>query len=64
MNVKVDRLKALKGMVPSILELGDGCKLCSRFDPKDCACAGTGDEPDLIEGAPNHFVRCHPKVLV
>ena len=64
MNVKVDRLKALKGMVPSILELGDGCKLCSRFDPEDCACAGTGNEPDIIETTENHFVRCDPKVLV
>ena len=63
MDEKVDRLKALKGMVPSILEMGDGCKLCSRFDPEDCACAGTGEEPDLIETAPNHFVRCNPKVL-
>ena len=35
---KEKRLKALKGMVPSILEFGDGCKLCSRFDPIDCAC--------------------------
>jgi len=64
MNVKVDRLKALKGMVPSILDLGDGCKLCSRFDPEDCACAGTGNEPDIIEITENHFVRCDPKVLV
>ena len=64
MNVKVDRLKALKGMVPSILDMGDGCKLCSRFDPEDCACAGTGNEPDLIETTENHFVRCDPKVLV
>ena len=63
MDEKVDRLKALKGMVPSILEMGDGCKLCSRFDPKDCACAGTKEEPDLIEATPNHFVRCNPKVL-
>ena len=50
-------------MVPSILEMGDGCKLCSRFDPEDCACAGTGEEPELIETTPNHFVRCNPKVL-
>lgn len=63
MNEKVERLKALKGMVPSILEMGDGCKLCSRFDAEDCACAGTGEEPDLFEAAPNHFVRCNPKVL-
>ena len=63
MDEKVHRLKALKGMVPSILEMGDGCKLCSRFDPEDCACAGTGEEPDLIEASTNHFVRCNPKVL-
>ena len=29
LDKKSKRLKALKGMVPSILELGDGCKLCS-----------------------------------
>tara|TARA_Y100000996_G_scaffold360384_1_gene302802 strand:- start:217 stop:1203 length:987 start_codon:yes stop_codon:yes gene_type:complete len=63
MDQKVDRLKALKGMVPSILEMGDGCKLCSRFDPEDCACGGTKEEPELFEAAPNHFVRCKPEVL-
>ena len=63
MNQKVDRLKALKGMVPSILEMGDGCKLCSRFDPEDCACGGTREEPKLTEPTPGHFVRCNPKVL-
>ena len=60
---KEKRLKALKGMVPSIIELGDGCKLCSRFDPKDCACGGTGIEPDLFEHGDNHFVRCNPDIL-
>ena len=63
MDEKVNRLKALKGMVPSILEMGDGCNLCSRFDPEDCACGGTGEEPELIETTSNHFVRCNPKVL-
>ena len=63
MNNKVHRLKALKGMVPSILEMGDGCKLCSRFDSANCACGGTGKEPSLIEPVPNHFVRCNPEVL-
>ena len=63
MNQKVDRLKALKGMVPSILEMDDGCKLCSRFDPEDCACGGTREEPKLTEHVPGHFVRCNPKVL-
>ena len=60
---KEKRLKALKGMVPSIIELGDGGKLCSRFDPKDCACGGTGIEPELFEAKDNHFVRCNPDIL-
>ena len=63
MDIKEKRLKALKGMVPSILELGDGCKLCSRFDPKDCACAGDKKEPDLIEVGTNHYARVNPKLL-
>ena len=57
MDVKSDRLRALKGMVPSILELGDECKLCSRFDPEDCACSGTRIEPELFEVSPGHFAR-------
>ena len=57
------RLQALKGMVPSILELGDGCKLCSRFDPQECACGGDGIEPDIIEINDNHFVRCNQNIL-
>ena len=63
LDKKEKRLKTLKGMVPSILELGDGCKLCSRFDPKDCACGGTGIEPELFEHGDNHFVRCNPDIL-
>ena len=63
LDKKEKRLKTLKGMVPSILELGDGCKLCSRFDPKDCACGGTGIEPELFEHKDNHFVRCNPNIL-
>ena len=63
LDKKEKRLKTLKGVVPSILELGDGCKLCSRFDPKDCACGGTGIEPDLFEQKDNHFVRCNPDIL-
>jgi len=63
LDKKEKRLKTLKGMVPSILELGDGCKLCSRFDPKDCACGGTGIEPELFEHKDNHFVRCNLDIL-
>ena len=57
MDQTTKRLKALKGMVPSILEMGDGCKLCSRFDPEECACGGTGIEPELVEIEKGHFVR-------
>ena len=64
MDVKSDRLRALKGMVPSILELGEECKLCSRFDPEDCACSGTKIEPELVEVSPGHFARVSKEFLV
>ena len=57
MNSSTRRLKTLKGMVPSIIDLGDECKLCSRFDPEDCACAGTKVEPELIEIKRGHYAR-------
>ena len=63
LETKTKRLKALKGMVPSILELGEGCKLCSRFDPKDCACGGTKIEPELIEVKEGHYARVNPEIL-
>ena len=60
---KLKRLKALKGMVPSILELGDGCKLCSRFEPEECACGGTKVEPELVEVEKGHFARINTEML-
>ena len=60
---KSKRLKALKGMVPSILEIGDGCKLCSRFEPEECACGGTKVEPELIEVEEGHFARINTEML-
>ena len=59
MDLNEKRLKALKGMVPSILELDEGCKLCSRFDPDECACKGTKFEQDLVEVSKGHFARVH-----
>ena len=55
MDNSLKRLKTLKGMVPSILDLGDKCKLCSRFDPDECACGGTKIEPGADKEG--HFVR-------
>mgnify|MGYP003682029487 FL=1 len=63
MDTKTKRLKALKGMVPSMLELGDECKLCSRFDPEECACGGTTIEPDLSEIEKDHFARINLEIL-
>ena len=63
MERKTKRLKALKGMVPSILEMGDGCKFCSRFDPDECPCLGTKKNQELFEASPNHFVRCNKELL-
>jgi oligopeptide/dipeptide ABC transporter ATP-binding protein len=63
MDLKEKRLKALKGMVPSILELDDGCKLCSRFDPEECACKGTKVEQDLVEVSNGHFARVHRDLI-
>ena len=63
LDIKEKRLQALKGMVPSILEMGDGCKLCTRFNPNECACKGTKEEPDLIEISTNHWARIHPGLL-
>jgi oligopeptide/dipeptide ABC transporter ATP-binding protein len=63
MEQRSQRLKALKGMVPSIIELGDECKLCSRFDPEECACMGTKIEPELIEVKPGHFARINNKLI-
>ena len=63
LNKKEKRLKALRGMVPSILDMGDGCKFCNRFDPDECPCAGTKENQKLTEVSSGHFVRCHEKIL-
>ena len=62
-DAKEKRLKALRGMVPSILDLDEGCKLCSRFDPEDCACKGTKKEQSLVEISKGHFARVHEDII-
>ena len=61
MDQKVERLNALKGMVPSILDMPVGCKFCTRCDFVEDKCMDT--EPELIEVKDGHFVRCKPEVL-
>ena len=63
MERKTKRLKALKGMVPSILKMGDGCKFCSRFEPEECPCMGTKENQELFEAKKNHFVRCKKEMV-
>ncbi len=52
-----DRLKAIPGNVPSIMNLPVGCKFCTRCAVKIDKC--DNEEPPLREIAPDHFVRCH-----
>ncbi|NQU68336.1 MAG: ABC transporter ATP-binding protein [Candidatus Marinimicrobia bacterium] len=54
------RLGTIRGMVPSILEMPEGCKFCTRCDLKVEMCDTV--EPPLQEIRPNHFVRCHVKI--
>ena len=61
MDQKVERLNALKGMVPSILDMPVGCKFCTRCDFVEDKCMDT--EPELIEIKDGHFVRCKPEIL-
>ena len=60
---KSKRLKALKGMVPSIINMGDGCKFCSRFNSNECPCKGTKVNQSLIKVTDDHYVRCHKDLI-
>jgi oligopeptide/dipeptide ABC transporter ATP-binding protein len=55
-DTKKERLEAIPGLVPSLLNLPAGCKFFERckyvFDP--CA----AEEPPLRESDSGHFVRC------
>ena len=56
-GARTDRLLAIPGSVPSIPTLPAGCKYCTRCDVKVERCET--EEPELIEVAPGHLVRCH-----
>ena len=51
------RLKTIKGMVPNILDLPEGCKFCTRCELRIEKCDTV--EPELDELSKGHFVRCH-----
>ncbi|MBW1712980.1 MAG: ABC transporter ATP-binding protein [Deltaproteobacteria bacterium] len=51
------RLHAIPGIVPSLLDLPVGCRFLDRCDKAIGKCRQEG-EPELVEVAENHFVRC------
>ena len=56
-GVRAARLQAIPGSVPDIMDLPVGCKFETRCGDRFEPCAGT--EPELVERAPGHWVRCH-----
>jgi oligopeptide/dipeptide ABC transporter ATP-binding protein len=52
-----ERLPAIPGNVPSILDLPKGCKFETRCSERFDRCVM--EEPRLIETSPGHWVRCH-----
>ena len=53
---KGKRLEAIPGAVPNPLYLPQGCKFAPRC--KYCTEKCKQAEPELVEVAPNHLVRC------
>ncbi len=56
-RTKHERLKAIPGNVPSIMNLPVGCKFSTRCPVKIAICET--QEPPLREVLPGHHVRCH-----
>lgn len=56
-GAKAERLKAIPGNVPSIMNFPKGCKFSTRCSVKIPVCDTV--EPPLVEITPDHFVRCH-----
>jgi oligopeptide/dipeptide ABC transporter ATP-binding protein len=54
---KRERLTAIPGNVPGIFDLPAGCKFATRCPEQFERC--WREEPELLESAPGHWVRCH-----
>ena len=55
-DTEKERLEAIPGLVPSLLNLPEGCKFLERCKYAFPPC--TGEEPPLRENDSGHFVRC------
>ena len=54
---KGKKLYAIPGNVPSIMDFPEGCRFCNRCEEALERCRT--EEPELIEIAPGHELRCH-----
>jgi len=57
LNVEVERLDTIRGLVPDLLDLPPGCPFYPRCDFRFKKCSEK--MPELIEVEDHHFVRCH-----
>jgi peptide/nickel transport system ATP-binding protein/oligopeptide transport system ATP-binding protein len=57
MNVEVEHLDAIPGLVPNLLDLPSGCPFHPRCDLSFKKCVE--EVPELIEIENSHLVRCH-----
>lgn len=51
-----DRLYSIRGMVPNLLHLPEGCRFCDRCEKACPRCFE--EEPELVRIGENHWVRC------
>ena len=51
-----EHLYTIRGLVPNLLNLPQGCRFCTRCDKAMKVC--TMYEPDMYEVSPGHKVRC------
>ncbi len=51
-----DKLYSIKGMVPNLLKLPNGCRFCPRCDYAMGRCFK--EEPELYKISEGHYTRC------
>ena len=56
LDYQVERLYSIRGVVPNLLKLPQGCSVCTRCDHADDRCRA--ERPELYETAPGHRARC------
>lgn len=56
MDHQVERLYSIRGVVPNLLHLPDGCSFCTRCENADKTCETT--LPELVCVGPDHYARC------